>query len=185
MGTYSSPQSCLLKTMAERSAGRLRRESWEVLEEMYREGKFRAIGVSNYTLNHMQELLAGCSVKPQVLQTELHPHYQQRELIEFCTANQVHVQAYSSLGQEGIRSALFKSDIVIEVAKQVDKTLAQVLLRWGILHGFTILPKSTNPDHIRENLQVDFEISLPEMKKLDSIEDFQSTKFAWNPEPVL
>ena len=163
----------------------LRQESWAVLERFYEEGKFRAIGVSNYTRSHLEELLSHCRVAPHVLQTELHPHYQQPELVSFCRLHNIHVQAYSSLGQVGAESPLFRSAAVLRISEALGVSPAQVLLRWGTQSGYTVMPKSVTPARIRENFQLDFDISEDDMKSLDNIGKDVSEKYAWNPESVL
>jgi len=163
----------------------LRAESWKVLETNYKERKFHSIGVSNYTLEHMKELLENCDIVPHVLQIELHPHYQQRELVSFCAAQGIHVQAYSSLGQAGSNSPLFKSEVVQQVSKSLGKSPAQVLLRWGLQKGFTVMPKSVHPDRIKENFKLDFVISSGDMDMLDNLSESVIEKYTWDPSTVL
>merc|ERR1711892_132526 len=163
----------------------MRAESWKVLERNYKNKKFRSIGVSNYTLEHMKELLENCDVVPHVLQIELHPHYQQRELVSFCATQGIHVQAYSSLGQEGTNSPLFSSEVVMQVSTKLGRSPAQVLLRWGVQQGFTIMPKSVHPDRIKENFNLDFVIPPADMDRLDNLEENVVEKYAWDPSTVL
>ena len=118
----------------------LRAESWKILEKYHRSGTLRSIGVSNYTLAHMKELLSECEIVPHVIQLELHPHYQQRDLVQHCRDHNIHVQAYSSLGAAGSESPLFSSETVSEIAETVGRSPAQVLLRWGVQKGFTVMP---------------------------------------------
>ena len=164
---------------------KMRAESWKILEENYRNKKIRSIGVSNYTLDHMKELLENCEIVPHVLQIELHPHYQQRELVSFCESQGVHVQAYSSLGQNGASGPLFSSEVVKKVCSIVGHTPAQVLLRWGLQKGFTVMPKSIHPDRIKENIKLDFEIPSACMDMLDDLEKEVVEKYAWDPRTVL
>jgi diketogulonate reductase-like aldo/keto reductase len=163
----------------------LRTESWKVLEEMYESGTLRSIGVSNYTVQHLEHLMEHCSVVPHVNQVELHPHYPQHDLVEFCTKHSIHLQAYSSLGQNGVDGKLLSSKPVLEVASNINKSPAQVLLKWGILNGFSVLPKSTNPEHIKQNLNLDFSISDLDMKTLDNLHSTECKKYAWDPVNVL
>ena len=162
----------------------LRQESWRVLEKFYNLGKFKAIGISNYTLSHMQELLSHCQIVPHVIQLELHPHYQQTELVQYCQQNNIHVQAYSSLGQAGAESPLYQEDIIKNIAELLSVTPAQVLLRWGLQKGYTIMPKSVTPGRIKENIDINhFKLSIEQMNLIDSLENGQ--KYTWNPETIL
>ena len=165
--------------------GKLRLESWRVLEEYYRQGKFRSIGVSNYTVDHLTELLASCSVVPHVLQTELHPHYQQQPLVQLCRDHDIHVQAYSSLGQNGAQSPLLRSEVVRNVAESLNKSPAQILLKWALTHGYSIMPKSVHQDRIKENFDLNFSLSDQQMSRLNSLDRDVCEKYAWDPTSVL
>ena len=160
-----------------------RQQSWKVLEEFHARGVLKSIGVSNYEIGHLKDLLADCSTVPHVNQIEVHPHYQQRDLVKFCRENGIHVTAYSSLGTTVAVSPLLTDEKVLEIAKVKAKSPAQVLLKWGLKKGHSIIPKSTNPDHIRENFQLDFELSESEMGELDSLD--RSVKYAWNANIVI
>ncbi len=118
-------------------------------------------------------------------QVEVHPHFPQSDLIEYCLKNAIHVQAYSSLGTTLPlqKNPLLNDEVVTKVAGEVGKTPAQVLLRWALQKGLSIIPKSVNPDHIAQNIELDFEISSKQMGLLDSIEKVK--KYAWNPDRVL
>jgi len=164
---------------------KLRLESWSVLEEFYNLGILSSIGVSNFNINHLQDLISQCKVVPHVNQVEVHPHYPQEELVKFCKQNKIHVQAYSSLGQDGIKTELFTSEPVLRIAKENNASPAQVLLSWGLERGYTVLPKSTNPDHIKENFSINFKLSETDMSELNSLHLRQTKKYAWDPENVL
>jgi len=115
---------------------------------------------------------------------EVHPRYQQRELVALCQEKSIHVQAYSSLGQERA-SPLLSCPLVAGVASLLGKSPAQILLRWGLQKGYTVLPRSSNPDHVRENLQVSgWGVPEEQMEVLDSLGE-EETKFAWDPTTVL
>ena len=164
----------------------MRKESWRVLEDLYEEGQIKAIGVSNYTIDHLKELLEDCRIKPHVNQVEIHPHYQQKELVKFCQNENIHLTAYSSLGttvKEG-PNPLLTDPIVQELSRKKGLTSAQILLIWALEKGYSVLPKSTNPDHIAENIELEKEVlNAEDMKILDSLE--QNCKYAWNAESVL
>ena len=163
----------------------LRSESWKILEKYHKLGILRSIGVSNYTLAHMKELLAECETVPHVIQLEIHPHYQQRDLVQYCRDHSIHVQAYSSLGAAGPDSPLFQSETVSEIAETVGRSPAQVLLRWAVQKGFTVMPKSVTPSRIKENFDLDFKLTDEHMTALDSMEESVSQKYTWDPKEIL
>ncbi len=147
---------------------KLRLESWKVLEDYYNRGIFKAIGVSNYEVRHLEELLATSSVTPHVNQIEVHPHFQNREVIAFCNSKNIHVTAYSSMGKGKL--PLLSDKVVCRIAEKLGKTPAQVLLKWGLVKGLSVIPKSVNEDRIRDNIGLDFELGDDDMKALDDIE---------------
>lgn len=156
-----------------------RAQSWMALEEFHSCGKFRAIGVSNYTVRHLEELLASCKVAPAVLQVEFHPRLVQGELRALCAQREVCFQAYSSLGT----GALLSDPAVLEVAKGCGRTGAQVLLRWAVQQGVPVLPKSCNPSRVQENGQLfDFELTQEDMEKLTGLD--KGLRFCWDPTSV-
>lgn len=157
-----------------------RAQSWATMEDLYAEGKFRAIGVSNYNEKHMLELLRSCRVVPAVLQVEFHPRLAQKELRALCKENGVCFQAYSSLGT----GVLLSNPLVQEVAKRCGRTPAQVLLRWAVQQNVPVLPKSCQSDRVKKNIQVfDFELSEDDMVKLSAMDCGE--KFCWNPSLVV
>ncbi|GFR40416.1 hypothetical protein Agub_g990, partial [Astrephomene gubernaculifera] len=124
----------------------LRLETWRELEGLHREGRLRAIGVSNYEAAHLRELLQEADVKPMVNQFEVHPRRQCRELRELCRQEGIAVVAYASLGC----SELLGHPVVLRVAAQVGRTPAQVLLRWALQGGCAVIPKSVRPERLAE-----------------------------------
>ncbi|XP_072543788.1 glyoxal reductase [Salminus brasiliensis] len=157
-----------------------RSQSWATLEDFHTEGKFKAIGVSNYTVKHMQELLKGCRVVPAVLQVEFHPRLAQKELRALCEESGVCFQAYSSLGT----GVLLTDPVVQGVAERYGKTPAQVLLRWALQQHVPVLPKSAQPNRVQENgCLFDFELSDGDMAKLSALDCGE--KFCWDPSPVV
>ncbi|XP_006129712.2 glyoxal reductase-like isoform X3 [Pelodiscus sinensis] len=154
-------------------------ESWQILEQMHHAGHLRAIGVSNYTLQHLQELLAHCRVPPAVLQVEFHPELPQRELWDFCRHHGIHLQAYASLGC----GQLLGRAEVERVAERRGRTPAQVLLRWALHQGVGVIPKSASPTRLAENAQLwGWDLSPEDMAELAGMDC--SRHYCWDPSGV-
>ncbi len=155
---------------------KLRAESWEALVKIKETGRARSIGVSNYTVAHLEELLAASSVPPSVNQVEFHPFLYQRELLEFCNRHGIRLEAYSPL----TRGHRLRDPQVLDIAAKNGKTPAQVLIRWGLQHGVVEIPKSQRPERIRENAEVfDLSLSPRDMAALDGLTRGLHT--AWDP----
>ncbi len=155
--------------------------SWRAMVDMYKEGRIRSIGVSNYTIRHIEELKKESDVLPMVNQVEFHPflYDQQKELLNYCYDHKIIVEAYSPLS----RGVNMKHDVVMALAKKYQVSAAQVLLRWCIQHGTVPLPRSTSPDHIKENLDVfSFELGAEDMNLLNNISD--GSRVTWDPEEM-
>ncbi|XP_052800720.1 glyoxal reductase-like [Mya arenaria] len=164
-----------------------RLESWRDMEQLYKQGKCRAIGVSNYTERHLTELLDQCEIAPHVLQTEYHPHLVRPGLLSLCQQHNILLQAYSSLGttvSPEQKNKLLHDETVLSVSKEVNRSPALVLLRWAVQQSIGVIPKSTNLEHIRSNLEVfDFKLTNGQMDKLTSLD--QQHHYCWNSETVL
>jgi diketogulonate reductase-like aldo/keto reductase len=153
-----------------------RLESWRALEQLCGEGRARAIGVSNFMTNHLEELFAHARVPPAVNQIEVSPFLQQREVRELCGKYGIVVEAYSPL----TKGRRLQHPAVTEVAGAVGRTPAQVLLRWGLQSGLVVLPKSTHPERQAENIALfDFALSAEQMAALDALEEGLVT--GWDP----
>ncbi|XP_010038899.2 NADPH-dependent aldo-keto reductase, chloroplastic [Eucalyptus grandis] len=138
--------------------------TWKAMEALYRSGKARAIGVSNFSSKKLGDLLDIAEVPPAVNQVECHPYWQQGKLREFCKSRGVHLSGYSPLGSPGtgfIKSDILKNPVITTIAEKLGKTPAQVSLRWGLQMGHSVLPKSTNEARIKENFDV-FNWSIPD-----------------------
>ncbi|KAK7287396.1 hypothetical protein RIF29_00669 [Crotalaria pallida] len=135
--------------------------TWRAMEALFNSGKARAIGVSNFSVKKLQDLLDVAHVPPAVNQVELHPSLQQPKLHAFCKSKGVHLSGYSPLGKGLSESNILKNPVLHEVAEKLGKTPAQISLRWGLQMGHSILPKSTNVKRIKENFDL-FDWSLPE-----------------------
>ncbi|KAG0518362.1 hypothetical protein BDA96_09G169000 [Sorghum bicolor] len=138
--------------------------TWGAMEKLYYAGKARAIGVSNFSCKKLQDLLAVARVPPAVNQVECHPVWQQDKLRKLCQSTGVHLSAYSPLGSPGSPGysgpSVLSDPIVTSVAEKLQKTPAQVALRWGLHMGQSVLPKSANERRIKENFDI-FDWSIP------------------------
>ena len=153
-----------------------RNKSWKILERIYKEGKAKAIGVSNFTIRHLKQLLEKADIVPAVNQVEFHPYLYQKELLDFCNENKIKIEAYSPL-THGIK---LKDPKLAEIANKYKKSTAQILIRWGLQHNLIVIPKSTKKERIIENCSVfDFSILEEDMKTLDSFNEGLRT--CWDP----
>ncbi|MHB1907837.1 MAG: aldo/keto reductase [Nitrososphaerales archaeon] len=145
-----------------------RDESWRALVELKKQGKCRTIGVSNYMINHLEELLQSSDIVPTVNQVEFNPFLYQKDLLAYCEKKKIQLEAYSPLA----RAARIRDPRLKEVAEKHSKTPAQIMIRWCLQHNVIPIPKSSNPKRIEENMQVfDFELSPKDMKVLDSLDE--------------
>ncbi|CAH3165584.1 unnamed protein product [Porites lobata] len=157
----------------------LRKGSWLALEKLYKAGLLRSIGVSNYTVAHLEEMLQYATVVPAVLQVEFHPRLFQKGLLEYCQRKGIWLQAYTSLGQ----GKLLDEAQVRSIATTYNKSTAQVLLKWALQHNVGVIPKSVRPQHIKDNLSVnDFQLSAKDMAILNHMNT--NTRFCWDPTAV-
>lgn len=155
-----------------------RLESWRAMEGIYKSGRMRSIGVSNFTVSHLEELLQHAEVTPAVNQIEFHPfiYNDQKKLLDYCQQQGIIIEAYSPLAH-GER---LHDPVITAIASGHQKTNAQVLLRWCIQHGTVPLPKSSHLERIAENLAVfDFELTDGDMDKLNGLSDGSRT--CWDP----
>ncbi|HEY7111093.1 MAG TPA: aldo/keto reductase [Nitrososphaeraceae archaeon] len=149
-------------------------DTWKAMTQLLNEGKASAIGVSNYEIFHLQEILQEFDVTPSVNQVEFHPFLYQKELLEFCKKNNIQLEAYSPLS----RGKKLNHPTAVSLAKKYGKTLAQILIRWSLQHDLVVIPKSTQENRIKENSQVfDFELDKEDMKLLDSLNQDLHTVF--------
>ena len=149
--------------------------SWQAMEDLYKEGKIRAIGVSNFEENHLDELLAYAKIKPAVNQIESHAFFQQDKANEALRKHGIQMEAWSPLAQG--RNGHFTNEILAAIGKKHHKTNAQVSLRWHYQRGVVAIPRSSQKEHMLENLNVfDFELDENDLKKIDSL-DLNITQF--------
>jgi methylglyoxal/glyoxal reductase len=142
------------------------KETWKALEKLYKDGRVRAIGVSNFHVHHLKDLMADAEIKPMVNQVEYHPHLAQTELLEFCKAEGIQLEAWSPLKQ----GELLSEPTIVEIAEKYKKSTAQVILRWDLQNGVVTIPKSIKEHRIIENADIfDFELSVEDMNVLNSL----------------
>jgi D-xylose reductase len=153
-------------------------DTWQAMIELQKSGLARNIGVCNFGVSLIRDLMASSSVKPAVLQVELHPYLTQEKLLRFCREQEIHVTGFSPLGAQSYFSigmaeqgeGVIDSREVNEIASQTGKTAAQVLLRWGIQRGTSVVPKTSRVDRMKENLDLfDFELSDDQMNLISAM----------------
>lgn len=143
------------------------REAWRALSRIYAEGRAKAIGVSNFLVHHLKEVMADVEITPMVNQIEWHPRALQRELLSFCKESRIQVEAWAPL----LRGNVADIPELSEVARKHKKTEAQVLLRWDLQHGVVTIPKSVRRERLQENAAIfDFELSAEDMQRIDSLD---------------
>ncbi len=141
---------------------------YRLMEKAYKEGKVRAIGLSNFTIAQVQEILNICEVKPSLLQTEVHPYFQEAELKSFLAKEGMVIQAWYPLGHGD--KTLLKETLFTALAHKYGKSNAQIILRWHIQAGNIVIPGSKNPDHIKANLDLfDFALTDAEMGQIATL----------------
>ena len=154
-------------------------ETWKALERLYADGKVRAIGVSNFLIHHLEELLTGCSVTPAVNQVEFHPLLVQKELLDYNAAKGIRQEAWAPLA----RGQVFKNPVLVFLAQKYGKTPAQIVIRWEIQLGVITIPKSVRRERIEENSRVfDFELSAADVAALSALDSGQ--RVGWHPDKV-
>ena len=139
------------------------------MEKAYKEGKVKAIGLSNFNQGQIEEIQGLCEVKPAVLQTEVHPYFQEQELKKFLSKEGMFIQAWYPLGHGD--KALLEEPLFTELGKKYGKTNAQIILRWHIQDGNIVIPGSKNPAHIKDNFDLfDFSLTEEEMAKIAALD---------------
>lgn len=142
--------------------------AWKAMEELYAAGRIRAIGVSNFQIHHLQDLMQDAQVKPMVNQVEYHPRLTQVELKDFCEQHGIQLEAWSPLMQ----GELLDNPVLTEIAAAKGKSVAQVILRWDLQNGVVTIPKSTKEHRIIENAAIyDFELSSEEMQRINALNE--------------
>jgi len=154
-------------------------ETWKALEKLYHDGLVRAVGLSNFLIHHIQDILAMCEVRPAVDQVEFHPELRQEGLHRFCIENLIQLEAWAPLG----KGRTLSDPTILAIAEKYGKTPAQILIRWDLQHEVVTIPKSIQPSRIVENAQVfDFEISAEDMARIDQID--KNLRFGAHPDHI-
>ncbi|MED3572603.1 aldo/keto reductase [Cytobacillus praedii] len=142
------------------------KDAWRALETLYQEGRVKAIGVSNFQIHHLDDLMKDIEIKPMINQVECHPRLTQKELKTFCEDHGIQLEAWSPLMQ----GQLLDNEVLQEIANNHNKSVAQVILRWDLQNGVVTIPKSTKEHRIVENANVfDFELTKAEMEIIDGL----------------
>ncbi len=142
-------------------------DSWRALEEIYKDGQSRAIGVSNFMPQHLDKLIAETEVVPAVNQIELHPYLTQNETRNYCDDKGIVVESWSPIMRAG---EILDNPVIVDIAGKYNKTAAQVILRWHIELGLVVIPKSVTPERIRSNIDIfDFELTQDEVNRISNL----------------
>lgn len=142
------------------------KETWRALEKLYKDGRVRAIGVSNFHVHHLEDLIADSEIKPMVNQVEYHPHLAQLELREYCKMQGIQLEAWSPLKQ----GQLLSEPTIMAIAEKYQKSPAQIILRWDLQNEVVTIPKSIKEHRIIENADIfDFELSTDDMEKINGL----------------
>ncbi|WP_339149050.1 MULTISPECIES: aldo/keto reductase [unclassified Sutcliffiella] len=144
------------------------KEAWRALEHLYEEGRVKSIGVSNFQIHHLEDLLKDAKVKPVINQVEYHPRLTQKDLQAFCEQHQIQLEAWSPL----MNGQIIEHDLIKDLASTYRKTPAQIVIRWDLQNGVVTIPKSTKAHRLAENADVfDFELSEGDMKQIDQLNE--------------
>jgi 2,5-diketo-D-gluconate reductase A len=153
--------------------------TWKVMEEFQAEGRARSIGASNFQPEHLERLAAETSTVPAVNQIELHPYFQNREVAAYDEEHDIATEAWSPIAQ----GEVLDDPAIGEIAEQVGRTPAQVVLRWHVQHGYVVFPKSVTPERITENFELwDFELDQDAMERIDSLDRGEAGRNGPHPE---
>jgi len=142
------------------------KETWKAFEKLYKDGRVRAIGVSNFQIHHLEELISSSEIKPMVNQVEYHPHLTQIELLSFCKKEGIQLEAWSPLKQ----GQLLHDPVLEEIARKHNKSVAQIILRWDLQNGVVTIPKSIKEHRIIENANLfDFHLENEDMERISGL----------------
>lgn len=153
-------------------------EAYKAMERAVRDGKIRSIGISCFYIKELDRFLPQVTIKPALVQNEIHPYYQDQDVIPYIQSKGIVVQGWYPLGGRGYTKPLLNDPTISEIARAHNKSSAQVILRWNLQKSVVVIPGSSNPDHIRENLNIfDFELTQEEMDRINALD--RNEKHDW------
>ena len=145
-------------------------EVYKAMEKYVEQGKIRSIGLSNWYIEELDEFLPQVDTVPALVQNEIHPYYQELEVVPYIQSKGIVMQGWYPFGGRGHTSELLNDETIVEIANAHNVTAAQVILRWNLQRGVVVIPGSSNPDHIKENTEIyHFELTDEEMQKMESL----------------
>lgn len=143
-------------------------ETWKGMEALYESGKVKNIGVSNFNIEHLEVLKSQTSIKPVINQVEFHPYFTQQELRTYLDTEAIYMESWSPL----MNAEILTDETINEIAEEIGKSPAQVVIRWNIEHGVVTIPKSITPHRIEENINIfDFSLSTNQMERIDALNE--------------
>ena len=147
-------------------------EAYKAMEKAVKEGKIRSIGLSNWYIKELKEFLPKISIMPALVQNEIHPYYQDTDVIEYIQSLGIAVQGWYPLGGRGHQRELLNDKVLKDIAAKYNKSVAQIILRWNIESGISVIPKSVNKNRIEENIDVfDFNLDKNDIERINSLEN--------------
>ncbi|MDE7304256.1 MAG: aldo/keto reductase [Oscillospiraceae bacterium] len=153
-------------------------KAYKAMEKAVSEGKIRSVGLSNWYVEELEDFLPQITITPALVQNEIHPYYQENDVIPYIHDLGIVVQGWYPLGGRGYTKELLSDEVISEIAEAHGKSSAQVILRWNLQKGVVVIPGSSNPDHIKENTELfDFELSDEEMEKINALD--RNEKHDW------
>lgn len=145
-------------------------EAYQVMEEYVRKGKIRSIGLSNWYIEELEEFIPQITIMPAVVQNEIHPYYQELEVVPYVQSLGIVMEGWYPFGGRGHTSELFNDETIVEIANNHQVSSAQVILRWNLQRGVVVIPGSSNPEHIKENTEIyHFTLTDEEMKRIENL----------------
>lgn len=147
---------------------RLNAETWRAFEYLYKSGKVKSIGVCNFKIGHLEELKKSTEITPMINQVEVHPQNSKEDMLKYCDKNNIQLVAWSPI----MRGGVFSNELIIKLSEKYKKTIAQIVLRWHVQRGVIPIPKSSNEERIKENLDIfDFELSSEDMNAINLLNE--------------